>query len=87
MRYVIDYYSSRKTLFHEPDFHLDVRPASDSAEAIYMKLRYSLEQLVSQALEKDLMLFSSTSSLGYRTLMMCMSASLLLALLYGLSSD
>ncbi|TFK44188.1 cytochrome c and c1 heme-lyase, partial [Crucibulum laeve] len=38
IRYVIDYYSSRKTVLHEPEFHLDVRPASDNVRNICMKI-------------------------------------------------
>jgi len=38
IRYIIDYYSSKKTPKDEPEFHLDVRPASDSFMNILVKL-------------------------------------------------
>jgi len=38
IRYVIDYYSSRKRAEDEPEFHLDVRPASDSFTNVLIKL-------------------------------------------------
>ncbi|KAF8343252.1 cytochrome c and c1 heme-lyase [Amanita rubescens] len=46
IRYVIDYYSMRKSRLHKPEFYLDVRPASDSIGNIIMKIQYTVEQFV-----------------------------------------
>ena len=48
IRYVIDYYSMRKSRFHEPQLFLDVRPASDSIRNIITKSQYAVEQFVVQ---------------------------------------
>ncbi|KAF5312761.1 hypothetical protein D9619_003438 [Psilocybe cf. subviscida] len=70
LRYVIDYYSSRKTLLHEPDFLLDVRPASDSVEGMWMKLQFPLERFVTQALSSGRAKASPLTSFSYRQYMM-----------------
>ncbi|KAF8974267.1 cytochrome c/c1 heme lyase-domain-containing protein, partial [Flammula alnicola] len=50
IRYVIDYYSARKSVLHEPEFYLDVRPASDGLANMCMKVQYPLEHFVSRIL-------------------------------------
>lgn len=54
IRYVIDYYSMRKSRFHEPEFYLDVRPASDSIGNIVMKVQYPVERFVVQFTQEKL---------------------------------
>ncbi|KIJ46845.1 hypothetical protein M422DRAFT_164830 [Sphaerobolus stellatus SS14] len=46
LRYIIDYYSSRKTPWSEPQFYLDVRPAVDSVEAVMMRLHAFLGDIL-----------------------------------------
>jgi hypothetical protein len=38
VRYIIDYYSLRKGIIGDPEFHLDVRPAMDSFENVKVRL-------------------------------------------------
>jgi len=54
IRYVIDYYSMRKSKFHEPEVYLDVRPASDGLGNIAMKIQYPVERLVVQFIRRRL---------------------------------
>lgn len=54
IRYLIDYYSMRKSKFHEPEVHLDVRPASDSVGNIVMKIQYPVERFVVQLVRQKL---------------------------------
>ena len=43
VRYIIDYYSLRKGINQDPEFHLDVRPAMDSPSNIKVRLMVMLE--------------------------------------------
>jgi len=52
IRYVIDYYSTRKSRFHEPEVFLDVRPASDGIGNIAMKIQYPVERFVVQLMRR-----------------------------------
>jgi len=54
IRYVIDYYSIRKSRFQEPEVYLDVRPASDGIGNIVMKTQYPVEQFVIQLIRRKL---------------------------------
>jgi hypothetical protein len=48
IRYIIDYYSLRKGIHGDPEFHLDVRPAMDSFGNIKVRLAViSMDLLVS----------------------------------------
>jgi len=49
IRYVIDYYSSRRTPKDEPDFHLDVRPASDSVMNVLTKVYAQVMAILSSS--------------------------------------
>jgi len=48
VRYVIDYYSSRKRIGGEPVFHLDVRPALDSFDNTKLRVTVAIEHLLSR---------------------------------------
>ena len=54
IRYIIDYYSMRKSKFQEPELYLDVRPASDSVGNIVMKTQYPVERFVVQLVRQKL---------------------------------
>jgi hypothetical protein len=43
VRYVIDYYSLRKDVNGDPEFHLDVRPALDNFSSVQVRLMAVIE--------------------------------------------
>lgn len=70
VRYVIDYYRSQKVDLNEPEFVLDVRPASDSMAGVWMKSQFPVERFVTQALSLGMAKISPLASSSYRTYMM-----------------
>jgi hypothetical protein len=46
VRYVIDYYSLRKDVNGEPEFHLDVRPALDNFSSARVRLIAVIENIL-----------------------------------------